>query len=40
MLKLRSVKTSNDMEEYHKFYIKKELQKKKEKVRFDFSIAG
>ena len=35
MLKLRSIKTSNDLDNYHKFYIAKELSKLQEKVKFN-----
>lgn len=34
MLKLRSIKTSNDYEDYHKFYIKKEFEKRQIKVKY------
>jgi len=39
MLKLRSIKTSNDMEKYHNFYIVNEYKKKVETNKFSFNIA-
>ena len=39
MLKLRSIKTSNDFDGYHEFYMEKELEKMKVKMKFNLSIA-
>ena len=36
MLKLRSVKTSNDFDDYHQFYINMEMKKRIEKVNYSY----
>ncbi len=40
MLKLRSIKTSGDMENYHRFYIEKEFEKRTQVYNFSLKIAN